>query len=198
MEVKQERSRRGRKARAKGIRFERACAARFRAAGYPCRRVCEYDGLEHGRDLEIDAPIAIQCKATAKDGDIYKGLAEARAAHPLYPAWLCLHSWNGRIRALYRTQTSPIHFLDIRASGWPLFWKSFAWLVVDSRASPATPPAASASASSPSAPSAPEIAPPASAPTAKPARPRSCARTAAAEPTVNAATTRRAKDPAHV
>jgi hypothetical protein len=73
-------SQRARNNRAKGVRFEREIAARFRDAGFPCRRVLEFDGLAPGGwDIQLDSvpDVVIQCKNTKRAADLFNGLDEA-------------------------------------------------------------------------------------------------------------------------
>ena len=110
----------GRYSREKGIRFERSIARKFRAAGFECQRILEYDGFNTGCDLRIGRPlprrnpddlvlwessnpqiewlpVALQCKAVNNPNAWKAGLEEAKKAMPDAQVWACIHSYKGQI-----------------------------------------------------------------------------------------------------
>lgn len=105
------------------MRFERKLAAMFRAEGFACRRILEYD-RGCGCDVEVGfvlrpfskdhpeitywCPIGIQAKATDRASDLTTGLTEAQTGRPSSAAWVCLHTYRRKLRILYLKAGTPV------------------------------------------------------------------------------------------
>jgi len=116
-------SERGRANRDRGVRFERKLATMFRAEGFACRRVLEFD-RGAGVDLQVGfllrpfskdhpqvtywIPVAIQAKATDRASDLTTGLTEAQTGQPGAHAWVCIHTYRRKLRILYLGSGDPV------------------------------------------------------------------------------------------
>jgi hypothetical protein len=117
-------SERGRANRDKGVRFERKLATMFRASGFLCRRVLEFD-RGAGVDLEVgvtlrpftkDHPkvehwlkdVALQAKATNRESDLQTGLVEAQTGRPDARMWACIQTYQRKLRILLLSSSSPV------------------------------------------------------------------------------------------
>jgi hypothetical protein len=106
--------------RDKGLRFERRIARLFRANGYDCRRILEYDGFSRGCDLALYRngaylPIAIQCKNTVNEGDGARGLQEALDGYPNAVYHICIQNFNRKIRCIVNGFLRILTFDDLIA-----------------------------------------------------------------------------------
>ena len=116
-------SERGRANRDKGVRFERKLAKMFRAEGFDCRRVLEFD-RGAGVDLEVGVvlrpfskdhpqvthwlPVAIQAKATNRESDLQTGLSEAQTGRPEARLWVCIQTFRRSLRILLLSGSCPV------------------------------------------------------------------------------------------
>jgi hypothetical protein len=173
-------SRRNRANRNCGVRFERYCAAKLRAAGCPTTRHLEYD-RGAGFDLDVKSrgpatfllPVAIQCKSSLRDVST-KGLDEAQAGYPNAYAWVCLYSDRRKVRFYVKLHPNVRWRpgLPERITSWPQFFAFLDTIGVAYACAGFCPP-----------PSTPAVtAPPSSSPTVKPATPPSPAPTVSAAP----------------
>jgi hypothetical protein len=112
----------GRSNRSKGLGFEKRLVQKLKDFGIQCRRnIDEVDGFDNGTDLilysvlrpftsghpEVRArwPVALQCKFTQNELDLFKGFGECRAGQPDAKLWCCVwgdsRKRNTRLRCVW-------------------------------------------------------------------------------------------------